>query len=128
VLAGRGDARQACEHPDAVAALADCTPVTKSTGRHRGVAFRCACNKRFRVAITTFADNSRHASPWAARIYDDARARGRGRGPPARDAHPRLRLDPRHTALLARRHPYYSARHGVAVALARQHPAKPIAA
>ena len=29
-----------------------------------------------REMITTFADNSRHASPWAARVYADARARG----------------------------------------------------
>ena len=39
--------------------------------------FRWACNKRFRAAMTTFADNSRHASPWAAKIYSDARARGK---------------------------------------------------
>ena len=41
------------------------------------VQFRWACNKRFRAAITTFADNSRHASPWAAKIYHDARASGK---------------------------------------------------
>jgi hypothetical protein len=41
------------------------------------VQFRWACNKRFRVAVTTFADNSRHASPWAAKVYSDARARGK---------------------------------------------------
>jgi hypothetical protein len=28
------------------------------------------------VAVTTFADNSRHASPWAAKRDADARARG----------------------------------------------------
>jgi transposase len=77
VLAEWGDARQAYEHPDSVAALAGCTPVTRESGKHRGVHFRWACNKRFRVAITTFADNSRHASPWAAKIYGDARASGK---------------------------------------------------
>jgi transposase len=77
VLAEWGDARQAYEHPDSVAALAGVTPVTKESGKHRAVHFRWACNKRFRVAITTFADNSRHASPWAAKIYNDARARGK---------------------------------------------------
>jgi transposase len=77
VLAERGDARQAYEHPDAVAALAGCTPVTSQSGKHRAVHFRWACNKRFRAAITTFADNSRHASPWAAKIYNDARASGK---------------------------------------------------
>jgi transposase len=77
VLAEWGDARQACEHPDSVAALAGVTPVTNQSGKHRAVHFRWACNKRFRAAITTFADNSRHASPWAAKIYTDARATGK---------------------------------------------------
>lgn len=77
VLAEWGDARQAYAHPDAVAALAGCTPVTRQSGKHRTVEFRWACNKRFRRAITIFADNSRHASPWAAKIYHDARAAGK---------------------------------------------------
>jgi transposase len=76
MLAEWGDCRQAYAGPDSVAALAGVTPVTKESGKHRAVHFRWACNKRFRVAITTFADNSRHASPWAARVYADARARG----------------------------------------------------
>jgi transposase len=76
MLAEWGDARQAYDGPDSVAALAGATPVTKASGKHRAVHFRWACNKRFRVAMTTFADNSRHASPWAAKIYTDARARG----------------------------------------------------
>jgi transposase len=77
VLAEWGDARQAYDHPDSVAALAGCTPVTRESGKHRAVHFRWACNKRFRQAIITFADNSRHASPWAAKIYSDARASGK---------------------------------------------------
>ena len=77
VLAEWGDCpRKPTTRPDAVAALAGVTPVTKESGKHRAVHFRWACNKRFRVAITTFADNSRHASPWAAQVYADARARG----------------------------------------------------
>jgi transposase len=76
ILAEWGDCRQAYDSPDAIAALAGATPVTKESGRHRAVHFRWACNKRFRVAITTFADNSRHANPWAAKVYADARARG----------------------------------------------------
>ena len=102
MLAEWGDCRQAYDGPDAVAALAGVTPVTKQSGKHRAVHFRWACNKRFRNAITTFADNSRHASPWAAKIYDDARA-SRQRPPPRRP-HPRPRLDPRDLALLARPH------------------------
>jgi transposase len=77
VLAEWGDARPAYEHPDSVAALAGVTPVTSQSGKHRSVYFRWACNKRFRAAVTTFADNSRHASPWAAKIYNDARAAGK---------------------------------------------------
>jgi len=77
VLAEWGDCRPAYDDPDSVAALAGVTPVTRQSGKHRGVEFRWACNKRFRKAITTFADNSRHASPWAAQIYTDARARGK---------------------------------------------------
>jgi transposase len=77
VLAEWGDARQAYDGPDSVAALAGVTPVTSQSGKHRDVHFRWACNKRFRVAVTTFADNSRHASPWAAKVYSDARARGK---------------------------------------------------
>lgn len=77
MLAEWGDCRQAYDSPDAVAALAGATPVTKESGKHRAVHFRWACNKRFRQAMTTFADNSRHASPWAAKIYNDARSAGK---------------------------------------------------
>lgn len=77
ILAEWGDAREAFTHPDAIAALAGITPVTKASGKQRGVSFRWACNKRLRLAITTFANNSRHASPWAADIYNRARASGK---------------------------------------------------
>ena len=76
MLAEWGDCREAYDCPDAVAALAGVTPVTKKSGKHEAVHFRWACNKRFRKAITTFADNSRHASPWAADVYQRAIARG----------------------------------------------------
>jgi transposase len=76
MLAEWGDCRQAYDGPESVAALAGATPVTKESGKHRAVHFRWACNKRFRQAITTFADNSRHESPWAAKVYAHARARG----------------------------------------------------
>ena len=57
-----------------MAALAGLVPVTKKSGKHEAVHFRWACNKRLRVALTTFADNSRHSSLWAAEIYHQARA------------------------------------------------------
>lgn len=77
MLAEWGDCREAYASADAVAALAGLTPVTKESGKHRAVSFRWACNTRFRVAMTTFADNSRHASPWAADIYQRARDNGK---------------------------------------------------
>jgi transposase len=76
VLAEWGDAREAYDGPDAIAALAGQTPVTRESGKHRAVHFRWACNTRFRQALDTFADNSRHASPWAADVYRRARERG----------------------------------------------------
>jgi transposase len=76
MLAEWGDCRQAYDTPEAVAALAGQTPVTKKSGKHEAVHFRWACNKRFRKAMCTFADNSRHQSPWAAHIYAQAIKRG----------------------------------------------------
>jgi transposase len=77
ILAEWGDARDAFDHPDAIAALAGITPVTKASGKQRSVSFRWACNKRLRQAITTFANNSRFTSPWAADIYHRARTTGK---------------------------------------------------
>lgn len=76
ILAEWGDCRDAYDGPDAVAALAGASPVTKQSGKYEAVHFRWACSTRFRNAITTFADNSRHASPWAADVYQRARRRG----------------------------------------------------
>jgi transposase len=61
---------------DEAAALCGAVPVTKRSGQQRGVCFRYTANAKARKAITLWADNSRHASPWAERIYRDARARG----------------------------------------------------
>jgi transposase len=76
MLAEWGDCRQAYAGPGSVAALAGVAPITRQSGKHRTVEFRWACNKRFRRAVTTFAGNSRHASPRAAQVYADARASG----------------------------------------------------
>lgn len=61
---------------DALAAEAGVAPVTYASGNYRRVSCRHACNKRLRKAFTGFADNSRHASPWAKKVYTDARERG----------------------------------------------------
>ncbi|WP_445398691.1 IS110 family transposase [Streptomyces sp. LE64] len=49
-------------------------PVTRASGKSRVVTFRHAANRRARLAIVGYADNSRHGSDWAAKIYNDARA------------------------------------------------------
>ena len=76
MLAEWGDCRQAYAGPEAIAALAGMAPVTKRSGKHKAVLFRWSCNKRFRQAMATFADHSRHDSEWAADIYRRARERG----------------------------------------------------
>lgn len=76
ILAELGDDRARFPTADQLAAEAGVAPVTHASGKHRGVAFRWACNKRLRQALTTFADNSRQASAWAAAVYAGARARG----------------------------------------------------
>lgn len=63
---------QTCEQ---LIAEAGVVPVTRASGKARTVSFRFATNRRARLALTTFADNSRHGSDWAAKIYNDARAR-----------------------------------------------------
>ncbi len=76
ILAELGDVRERFPTEDQLAAEAGVCPVTHASGKSRGVVFRWACNKNLRLAITCFADNSRHASAWAADIYRRARQRG----------------------------------------------------
>ena len=76
ILAELGNVRERFQTEDQLAAEAGVAPVTHASGKSRGVVFRWACNKNLRVAITCFADNSRHASGWAASIYTRARDRG----------------------------------------------------
>lgn len=76
ILAELGDVRERFPTEDQLAAEAGVCPVTHASGKSRGVVFRWACNKSLRLAVTCFADNSRHASPWAAAIYRKARDRG----------------------------------------------------
>jgi transposase len=76
ILAELGDVRERFQTEDQLAAEAGLAPVTYASGKSRGVGWRWACNKRLRAAITCFADNSRHQSPWAADVYKRARARG----------------------------------------------------
>lgn len=70
ILARAVDVDHACAEVGAV-------PVTKESGKGRAVNFRWAVNTQARQALSTFADNSRHASPWAAQLYAEARRRGK---------------------------------------------------
>jgi transposase len=76
ILAELGDDRARFSTDDQLAAEAGVAPVTHQSGKHRGVVFRWACNKRLRQALACWADNSRRASPWATTVYAAARARG----------------------------------------------------
>ena len=76
ITAELGDVRERFPTEARLAAEAGVAPVTRASGKSRGVSCRFACNKRLRAAVTCFADNSRHASPWAADLYRRARQRG----------------------------------------------------
>lgn len=77
LLAEIGDARERFPDEECLAALAGVAPVTRASGKARAVGFRWGCDKKLRNALVDFADDSRQASPWAARIYNDAIARGK---------------------------------------------------
>jgi transposase len=68
------------DHADSVGqacAEAGAAPVTKTSGKGAAVCFRWAADTRARQALSIFADNSRHASAWAAQLYRQARQRGK---------------------------------------------------
>ncbi|HWO69263.1 MAG TPA: transposase, partial [Actinomycetota bacterium] len=77
LLAEIGDARERFPDEECLAALAGVAPVTRASGKSRSVGFRWACDKKLRNALIDFADDSRHASPWAAHVYAEAIARGK---------------------------------------------------
>ena len=76
ILAELGSVRERFDNDARLAAEAGICPVTYESGKSRAVTFRWACNHRLRAALTCLADNSRHASQWAAHVYNKARARG----------------------------------------------------
>lgn len=76
ILAELGDNPARFGSEAALAAQAGVAPVTYASGKKLGVGFRWAANKRLRLAITTWADNSRHDNEWARGVYRRARQRG----------------------------------------------------
>lgn len=76
LLAEIGDTRD--RHPTSASleAIAGQSPVAVQSGKKKVACFRWACNKNMRDAVSVLADSSRHHNPWAADIYQRARARG----------------------------------------------------
>lgn len=77
IVAELGDDPDRFGSEASLAAQAGVAPVTYASGKKLGVGFRWAANKRLRLAITTFADNSRHSNEWARGVYRRARSRGK---------------------------------------------------
>jgi transposase len=76
MIAEIGDCRERYPTYRALAADAGQAPVAVESGKARHAQFRWACDHRLRQALCTLADASRRHNPWAADIYDRARARG----------------------------------------------------
>jgi len=71
-----GDCRARFPTPESLTCLAGAAPSTRQSGKLRTVGFRWSCDKQLRDAVVDFAGDTRHANPWAADLYDRARARG----------------------------------------------------
>jgi transposase len=76
LLAEVGDCRARFPTAEALICLAGVAPSTRQSGTMRIVSFRWSCDKQLRDAICDFANDSRHANPWAADLYNRAKARG----------------------------------------------------
>jgi transposase len=77
LLAEIGDCRARFPTPASLAGPAGVTPSTRQSGHTRIVAFRWAVDKQLRDAVCDFAGDSRRDNPWAADLYQQARARGK---------------------------------------------------
>jgi Transposase IS116/IS110/IS902 family len=92
MIAEIGDCRERYPSYRALAADAGQAPVAVESGKAKHAQFRWACDHRLRAAFCTLADASRRHNPWAADIYDRARARGATPPtPPASSAAPGAR-------------------------------------
>jgi len=77
LLAEIGDCRARFPSPEALICLAGVAPSTRQSGKAKVITFRWAADKQLRDAVCDFAGDSRRASPWATKIYNDAIARGK---------------------------------------------------
>jgi transposase len=76
LLSEIGDRRARFPTAQALHCLAGVAPSTRQSGKVRIVSFRWGADKQLRDAICDFAGDSRHANPWAGKLYSDAIARG----------------------------------------------------
>jgi transposase len=76
LLAEIGDCRARFPTRESLASLTGVTPSTRQSGKMKTTSFRWSADKQLRDAVCDFAADSRHANPWAAHLYDQARARG----------------------------------------------------
>jgi hypothetical protein len=76
LLAEIGDCRGRFPTPESLACLAGVAPSTRQSGKVKHVGFRWAADKQLRDAVCDFAGDSRRGNPWAADLYNRARARG----------------------------------------------------
>ncbi|MEK6442158.1 IS110 family transposase [Pseudonocardia sp. T1-2H] len=76
LLAEIGDCRARFPTPESLASLAGVTPSTRQSGKMKTTSFRWSADKQLRDAVCDFAADSRFANPWAAQLYQQARARG----------------------------------------------------
>jgi transposase len=76
MIAEIGDCRERYPSYRALAADAGQCPVAVESGKSKHAQFRWACDHRLRHAFCTLSDASRRHNPWAADIYNRARARG----------------------------------------------------
>jgi transposase len=77
LLAEIGDCRARYPTPESLISAAGVAPSTRQSGKHKAVTYRWSADKQLRDAVCDFAGDSRRASPWAARLYDQATARGK---------------------------------------------------
>jgi transposase len=75
LLAEIGDARGRFPTASSLACLAGVAPSTRQSGKVKAVTFRWGADKELRDALCDFAGDSRHSNPWAADLYEKARAR-----------------------------------------------------
>ena len=76
MIAEIGDCREGYPTYRALAADAGQAPVAVESGKSKHAQFRWPCDHRLRQAVCTLSDASRRDNPWAADIYNRARASG----------------------------------------------------